>query len=168
MADASIDSRAFRNTMGLFATGVTVVTTQVGHQRRGVTANSFTSVSLHPPLLLICVDRNSSMLPLLEVADAFAVNILGADQRSVSDTFARHGESEAVMMGAPFHDGELGSPILEGVLGWVECRLEERYAAGDHTIVVGRVESMAIERAGADPLLYFTGGYRALGGPIDA
>ena len=167
MADVSLDSREFRNTMGLFATGVTVVTAHVGQQRRGMTANSFTSVSLHPPLLLVCVDHSASMLPVLEVAEAFAVNILAGDQRAASDAFARHGESESVMNGVPFHDGPLGSPILEGVLGWAECRVEALHAAGDHTIIVGRVEAIAIERPGVDPLLYFSGGYRTIGAAIE-
>jgi flavin reductase (DIM6/NTAB) family NADH-FMN oxidoreductase RutF len=167
MSEASLDSREFRNTMGLFATGVTVVTARVGHQRRGMTANSFTSVSLHPPLLLICVDHSASMHPVLEVAEAFAVNILAGDQRAASDAFARHGEGEAVMNGVPFHDGPLGSPVLEDVLGWAECRVQERYAGGDHTIIVGRVEAIAIERPGVDPLLYFAGGYRSIGGPVE-
>ena len=166
MTDTSIDSRGLRNTMGLFATGVTVVTAQYGQQRRRMTANSFTSVSLHPPLLLICVDHSASMHPVLEVAEAFAVNILAADQRAASDAFARHGESDTVMNGIPFHDGPAGSPILDGVLGWAECRVEERYAGGDHTIIVGRVESIAIERPSVDPLVYFAGGYRGLGAPI--
>ena len=131
MADASIDSREFRNTMGLFATGVTVVTARVGQQRRGMTANSFTSVSLHPPLLLVCVDNGASMHPMLEVAESFAVNILAADQRAASDAFARHGQNEAVMNGIPFHDGPLGSPILDDVMAWVECRVEARHAGGD-------------------------------------
>ena len=167
MADASIDSREFRNTMGLFATGVTVVTVHVGHERRAMTANSFTSVSLHPPLLLICVDHSASMHPVLEVAEAFAVNILAADQRAVSEVFARSGQRETVMNGVSFHDGSLGSPIIDGVLAWAECRVEERFAGGDHTIVVGRVESIAIERPGGDPLLYFAGGYRGIGAPIE-
>lgn len=166
MTEPSIDSREFRNTVGRFATGVTVITAQVHHLRRGMTANSFTSVSLHPPLVLVCVDRSASMHPLLEVADAFAVNILAADQRAVSDVFARRGDREEVMNDVPFRDGVLGSPILDGVLAWAECRVEERYAGGDHTIVVGRVQSMQIERSEADPLLYYAGGYRTLGGPL--
>lgn len=167
MADASIDSREYRNTMGLFATGVTVVTARMGRQRRGMTANSFTSVSLHPPLLLVCVDNGSSMHPLLEAADSFAVNILANDQREVSDVFARRGEGEAVMNGVPFHDGPLGSPILEGVLAWAECRIEERYTGGDHTIVVGRVQAIAAERPSAGPLLFFSGDYRSIGAVIE-
>ncbi|MSQ30263.1 MAG: flavin reductase [Dehalococcoidia bacterium] len=166
MVDPSIDSREFRNTMGLFATGVTVITTQVSRVRRGMTANAFASVSLHPPLILICVDHSASMHAILEVAAAFAVNIIAADQRAASEAFALHGEREEVMNGMPFRDGALGSPILDGVLGWAECRVEERYAGGDHTIIVGRVESLAVERPDADPLLFFAGGYRGIGGPI--
>lgn len=167
MSDTSIDSREFRNTVGLFATGVTVVTARVSQQRRGMTANSFTSVSLHPPLLLVCVDHGASMHPVLEVAEAFAINILAADQQPISDAFARHGENTAVMNGVPFRDGPLGSPLLEGALAWAECRVEARYAAGDHTIVVGRVESIAVERPGGAPLLFFSGRYRALGSAIE-
>ena len=166
MSDTSIDSREFRNTMGLFATGVTVVTARMNEERRGMTANSFTSVSLHPPLILICVDQSASMHPIIEAADSFAVNILAADQRETADIFARRGEHEAVMHGSAFRDGPLGSPILQDVLGWVECRVEARYPGGDHTIVVGHVESIAIERPATAPLLYFTGGYRGLGGPV--
>lgn len=168
MSDVSIDSREFRSTMGLFATGVTVVTARVGQQVRGMTANSFTSVSLHPPLLLICVDRSASMHPLLEVADAFVVNILAADQRPVSDAFARRGDHDDAMGGMPYRAGALGAPILDGVLAWAECRVEARHAAGDHTIIVGRVEGLSVERPGVDPLLFFSGGYRALGGAIEA
>lgn len=168
MNETSIDSREFRNTMGLFATGVTVMTARLNDERQAMTANSFTSVSLHPPLILICVDRSASMHSIIEAADAFAVNILAADQRAASDAFARRGHNDEVMNGVPFHDGPLGSPILKGVLGWVECRIEERYAGGDHTILVGRAESIAIERPGEAPLLYFSGGYRALGGTIEA
>lgn len=166
MTGTSIDMREFRSTMGLFATGVTVVTTLVGQQRRGMTANAFTSLSLHPPLVLVCVDHSASMQPMLEMAEAFAVNILAADQRAVSEVFARSGQHEAVMNGVPFRDGPLGSPIIDGVLAWAECRVEQHLAGGDHTIVVGRVESLAIERPGGDPLLYFAGGYRGLGGAI--
>jgi len=160
MNTTAIDSREFRNTMGLFATGVTIVTARVSDERRGMTVNAFTSVSLDPPLVLVCVDRGASMLPMLEIADAFAVNILAADQRGTSDAFARHGQNNADMNGVPFRDGPLGSPILEGVLSWAECRVEERHDGGDHTIFVGRVEALSIERSDASPLLFFAGGYR--------
>lgn len=167
-AETSIDSREFRNTMGLFATGVTVVTARVSHERRGMTANSLTSVSLHPPLLLVCVDQSASMHPILEVAETFAVNILAADQRAVSDVFARRGHNDAEMNGVAYHDAPGGSPVLDGVLAWAECRIEERYSGGDHTILVGRVESIAVERPDAAPLLFFSGSYRALGDSIEA
>ena len=109
MQDQLIDSREFRNVMGRFATGVTVVTVRVGDQRRGMTANAVTSLSLHPPMLLVCVDRNATMHPLFEVADTFAVNILAADQKSMSDFFARHSDASAVLGGFPYRDGAFGA-----------------------------------------------------------
>lgn len=165
MAD-SIDPRGFRDVMGRFATGVTVVTIASEGRLRGMTANSFSSVSLDPALLLVCVDRNASIFPLFEAADAFAVNILTSEQIHVSAAFAAKGEKDEVMGGQPFSVGPLGSPLLDGVLAWAECRIEHRYDGGDHSIVVGRVQQMEITQAEASPLLYFAGQYRSLGDPI--
>lgn len=158
-----IDSREFRNWGGRFATGVTVLTVQVGSTVRGMTANAFCSLSLHPPLVLVCIQHGTSMHPMFEVAEAFGVNILAADQRRVSELFAQHGEHAEPMAGQPYRLGALGTPLLEGVMGWAECRVEARYAGGDHTIVVGRVESMSVERPEAGPLIFFGGQYRAVG-----
>ena len=169
MPDTSVDSRQFRDVMGRFATGVTTITVAVDQQRRGMTANAVASLSLHPPLLLVCVDRNSSMHAIFEVAEAFAVNVLAADQRAVSDFFAgRSGVRDTTdpMGGHPYHHGPLGSPILDGALAWVECRVSERYAGGDHTIIVGRVESMELTREDAEPLLFYSGRYRSIDGEI--
>jgi flavin reductase (DIM6/NTAB) family NADH-FMN oxidoreductase RutF len=160
--DSSIDSREFRNTMGRFATGVTVVTVKVGSERRGMTANAVTSLSLHPPMLLVCVDRSASMHPLFEVADAFAVNILAADQQPMSDFFARHSDASEVLGGFAYSDGKTGSPLMEGALASVECRVAERYDGGDHMIVLGRVEAIHNARPDEDPLLFFSGKYRAI------
>ena len=170
MPEISIDSRQFRVVMGRFATGVTTITVAVDQQRRGMTANAVASLSLHPPLLLVCVDRNSSMHGIFEVAEAFAVNVLAADQRAVSEFFAgRSGVRGATdpMGGYPYHHGPLGSPILDGTLAWVECRVSERYAGGDHTIIVGRVESMEVTRPDAGPLLFYSGRYRFIDGEIE-
>ncbi len=160
---AEIDSREFRNWGGRFATGVTVLTVQVGDQLRGMTANAFCSLSLHPPLILVCIQHGVSMHPFFEVAESFGVNILASDQRAVSELFAQHGEHAAPMGGQAYRIGTLGAPLLEGVLGWAECRVEDRYAGGDHMIVIGRVDSMAVERPEAGPLLFYSGKYRALG-----
>lgn len=160
---AEIDSREFRNWGGHFATGVTVLTVQVGNAVRGMTANAFCSLSLHPPLVLVCIQHGVSMHPFFEVAESFGVNVLADDQKPLSDLFAQHGEHAEPMSGASYRVGNLGAPILDGVLGWAECRVVERYAGGDHMIVVGQVEEMATERPDASPLLFYAGKYRTVG-----
>ena len=162
MQDPVIDSREFRNTMGRFATGVTVVTVKVGDQRRGMTANAVTSLSLHPPMLLVCVDKSASMHPLFQVADSFAVNILAADQKALSDFFARHSDAPEVLGGFPYREGVTGSPLVEGALASVECHVSERIEGGDHIIVIGSVQAIHNARPEDDPLLFFSGKYRAI------
>ena len=166
MPDEIVDSREFRNVMGRFATGVTIVTVKVGDERRGMTANAVTSLSLHPPMLLVCVDKSASMHPFFEVADVFAVNILAADQRQMSDFFARHSDASGELGGFPYTDGATGVPIMDGALATVECHVAERYAGGDHLIVLGRVAALHNARPDADPLLFFGGQYRAIAGPV--
>jgi len=152
--------------MGRFATGVTVVTLASGGQLRGMTANAFSSVSLDPALLLVCIDEHASMYPIFEDATAFAVNILASDQVAVSQLFASKGERDEVMAGHPYHLAPLGSPILDGVLAWAECRIEHRYEGGDHLIVVGRAQGIEIVQPEAEPLVFFAGQYRGLGETI--
>ena len=164
MQDHLTDSREFRNVMGRFATGVTVVTVKMGSERRGMTANAVTSLSLHPPMLLVCVDRNASMHPLFEVAESFAVNILAADQKAMADFFARHSDASAILGGFPYHDGVTVSPLLDDALATVECRISERYDGGDHMIVLGHVEAIHNARPDDEPLLFFGGKYRAIAG----
>ena len=148
--------------MGRFATGVTVVTLAHEGALRGMTANAFSSVSLDPAMLLVCVDEHASMHSHFQSASAFAVNILSDDQRKVSQSFAARGEKTEVMGGLPYRIGPLGSPILEGVIAWAECRIEHRYEGGDHLIVVGRVADLALERPETPPLIFFGGKYRSL------
>jgi len=161
-APKPVDPMQFRDTMGRFATGVTVVTLSHEGTLRGMTANAFSSVSLDPALLLVCIDEHASMYPFFQTATAFAVNILGGDQEDVSRSFAARGEKTEVMGGYAHHLGPLGSPILDGVLAWAECRIERRYEGGDHLIVVGRVVDLAVERPEAKPLIFFGGSYRSL------
>ncbi len=165
MADA-IDPRGFRDVMGRFATGVTVVTIAHDGQLRGMTANAFSSVSLDPALLLVCIDEHASIYPMFQSATAFAVNILASDQAAVSQLFASKGEKSEVMGGHAHRLGPQGSPVLDGVMAWAECRIEHRYAGGDHLILVGRVEALEIPRPEADPLVFYSGQYRALGATI--
>lgn len=163
MADTVQDPRAFRDTMGRFATGVTVVTLAVGDEVRGMTANSFTSLSLDPPLLLVCIGKDVSTYPLWDRTESFVVNILAHDQKDVSDVFARHGAPPVPESGVPYHDGSVGAPVLDNVLAYAECRVSERYDGGDHTILVGEAVKIAIERPEDEPLLFFAGKYRTLG-----
>ncbi len=162
-AGRALDSREFRNAMGTFATGVTVVAVRYDDVVRGMTANAFLSLSLHPAMLLVCIDENASMYPMFQVAESFSVSILAEDQQEVSRAFAARGEKKEAMGGFPYRDGPLGSPILEGVLSWAECRVEARHTGGDHMIVVGRVHDFSVERPESNPLLFYRGQYHALG-----
>lgn len=162
MPETVRDPRLFRDTMGRFATGVTVLTFAVEGEVRGMTANSFTSLSLDPPLLLVCIGKDVSTYALWERAESFVVNILGDDQKAVSDVFARHGAPTVPESGVAHHDGAAGAPVLDGTLAHAECRITQRFDGGDHTIVIGAVESFSIDRPADEPLLFFAGKYRKL------
>ena len=123
-----------------------------------MTANSFTSVSASPPLILVCIDLKCSILDHFNNCTHFAVNILGEDQRPVSVRFAR--SIEGRFDGIEWTPGRHGSPILAGTLGVMECAVERRMTVGDHIILVGEVN--AVEIHGGKPLLYFASGYRHL------
>ena len=145
--------------MGHFATGVTIVTTRDGRGSfYGLTANAVTSLSLVPPLLLVCVDRKAESFAHFYDSKTFVVNILAEDQEALSTRFAQSGGDK--FAGVPFRLGRLGTPILDGALGHLECRIVETHEGGDHVIHVGEVEH-AGARAGR-PLLYFQGRYRHL------
>ncbi len=160
----AVDQRLFRDVMGTFATGVTVVTLSVDDEPRGMTANAVLSLSLDPPLVVVCVQRTGSMHELFDRASSFGVNILAADQRPVSDLFASHGAPEEPMGGFDYRLGATGVPLLAGTVAHVECRISERLAGGDHTIVIGEALEVGYDAEGADPLLFHRGRYRLLGG----
>ena len=164
----AIEARAFRDLIGRFATGVTVITTRTEDEVRAMTANSITSVSLDPLLILVCVERSASLHNLLLEAGVFAVNILGDDQRGLSEMFARRSELDEPLGGVPFVEGETGSPLIEGVIGWLDCEVWQTYDGGDHTIVVGRVLDISMSRPEAHPLLFFRGRYRTLGAEAES
>lgn len=161
--EGGVDARLFRDVMGTFATGVTVLTLASEDGPRGMTANAVLSLSLDPPLVIVCVQETGSMHALFLDADAFGVNILAADQQAVSDLFAKHGEPDEPMGGFEYRTGELGVPLLSGVLGEVECRIVERLPGGDHTIIVGEAMNVAFDRGDAEPLLFHRGRYRRMG-----
>lgn len=154
------DARTLRDAMGCFATGVTVVTAFGGDGAPiGLTANSFTSVSLDPPLLLVCVAQSSVSGEAMRAAEHFAVNVLQIGQQPTSNRFAGKGEDR--FAATPWHKGETGAPVLDGSLCTFECAREAVHEAGDHFILVGRVVRAGFEPH-RDPLLYFRGKYRRL------
>ena len=159
-----MDSSEYRQIIGAFATGVTVITTRVGEQLHGMTANAVTSVSLEPLLLLVCVDREAICHRQLVHAERFTVNVLAADQEAISEAFARPQEpTTGGWPGLPHRLTTDGAPVLEGCLAHLGCRVTESYPGGDHTIFVGEVLEGRLERPD-DPLLYFRGRYRRLSG----
>ena len=154
------DPRTLRDALGCFATGVTVVTC-VGDDGRpaGLTVNSFTSVSLDPPLLLVCLAKQAASAAPLTQADSFAVNVLQTGQQPASIRFATRDEDRFGT--TPWSRGEGGAPILGDSLCVFECERYAVYDGGDHHILVGRVVKASFD-ASLDPLLYFRGRYRRL------
>ncbi len=153
----TVDPREYRATMGLFATGVTVITASDGTQIRGMTANSLTSVSLDPLLLLVCVSRRARMAPVISAATHFAVNILRSDQEAIARHFAGQPQPDSVV---PLSE-LAGVPVLSDSLATIVCLRDQILDGGDHLIVLGRV--VALRRATeGEPLLYVAGAYRQL------
>jgi 3-hydroxy-9,10-secoandrosta-1,3,5(10)-triene-9,17-dione monooxygenase reductase component len=158
----SIDKTLFRQVVGSFASGVTIITT--GHEGSfsGLTANAFSSVSLDPTLVLICVDRQSQTLNLLQSAGRFNVNILAAHQESVSRLFATKSQDGANKLSqVDFKPGTNGLPIIDGVAASLECQTVMSYEGGDHIILVGEVNEASLDHE-IQPLIFFRGGYREL------
>ena len=156
-----IDKALFRQVMGRFATGVAVVTTREPDDTlHGLTINSFTSVSLEPPLVLVCIDRRARSHDFIAQSGIFAVNILSEQQELLSERFsARAPLVSRHFEGVPYRLAATGSPILEGSLAWLDCRVWATYDGGDHTIFVGQVEALGLGEDGP-PLLYFQSAYR--------
>lgn len=158
MISAMSPGDQFRQVCGKFATGIVVATVMGEGRPHGVTVNSFTSVSLDPPLILFCLDRRAAILPHFQTAGHFAINILEEAQIEISGRFARTGLER--FEGVEWRAGATGVPVLEGTLAFLECALESIAEGGDHVIVLGEVM-----RAGCRdgrPLLYFASGYRRL------
>ena len=153
----------FRHTLSHFASGVTVITVCDGQGRpTGLTASAFTSVSLDPPLILVCVDHKSQSYPALVAGKQFAVNILAHDQEAVSRRFATT-KIENKFEGVPFALSELGLPLLENALAHLECATVNVHLEGDHSIFIGRIERAVVKTG--HPLVYYRGRYDRLVGP---
>jgi len=160
----AIDAAELRKVLGQFATGITVITTVHEGVPHGMTANSFTSVSLDPPLVLFCADKRSRSGMTVGVSGVFAVNVLREDQRHLSDMFAGKGtddERQALLEAIAAPASQTASPVLPDVLGWLDCRVEQSIDAGDHVVFLGRVVAASAAEAGP-PLLYYRGSYQAL------
>jgi flavin reductase (DIM6/NTAB) family NADH-FMN oxidoreductase RutF len=159
---AEVTAAEFRHAMSHFATGVTVVTS-VGEdgQPVGTTANAVTSLSLDPPLVLVCFDLSSQTLQAVRGHGAFVVNVLAAPQQHLSANFARRGLA-AAWDGVRHRRGPTGSPRLEDVLAVLECTVEHALPGGDHEIIVGRIRHIETNPAPIAPLLYFRGSYAEL------
>ncbi len=163
MAISSLDPITFRRVAGTFATGVTVITVErdpgVVH---GMTANSFTSVSLDPLLVLVCVSHEAKLLAYLRARRRFGVAILRAGQQALSEHFAKCDQSpeEDARLGIPYKWTSSGIPLLDGTLAELACNVAADHPAGDHTIFLGEVESMDFYEG--DPLLFHRGQYRRL------
>lgn len=157
----AIDPASFRAVLGSFATGVVVVAALADDEPVGMSANSFASVSLDPPLVLFCAAHTSSTWPRLRAAGAFAVSVLGQDQESVCRGFARKGVDR--FEGVGWSPSPAGHPVLDDALVWLDCTLEAVHQAGDHEIAVARVTALSPEPAAdAEPLVFFRGRYTGL------
>jgi flavin reductase (DIM6/NTAB) family NADH-FMN oxidoreductase RutF len=162
--------------MGQFATGVTIITVDLegeGHGEvhgavHGMTANAFASVSLDPPLVLVCVDHSTRTHAHLHAKKRFGINVLREDQRAISEYYARperdHDHAEAAA-GARFDRTKHGTPMLQGTLAYLECRLHSSQVAGDHTIFIAQVEDVVLREG--EPLLFFRGKYRKVGEDVE-
>lgn len=152
--------RELRDALGMFATGVTIITSCTrDNELLGITANSFNSVSLDPPLVLFSLARQAHSLNKFEGSDFFAVNVLKSDQRKLSDRFARPAADK--WTGVDYHTGVTKCPLFAGCLATFECYTRFHYDGGDHVIFVGEAFNMQIGEPGR-PLLYYMGAYRDL------
>jgi 3-hydroxy-9,10-secoandrosta-1,3,5(10)-triene-9,17-dione monooxygenase reductase component len=163
---AGIDQRRFRQVLGYFCTGVTVVTSMAGSRPVGFACQSFSSLSLDPPLVLFCPSLASRTWPAIRCTGAFCVNVLAEEQRELSARFGRSGAQDR-FAGLDWSLSPGGAPVLGGALTWVDCVVEAEHAAGDHLVVIGRVTELgpAGERR---PLLFYRGDYTVAEVPEDS
>jgi flavin reductase (DIM6/NTAB) family NADH-FMN oxidoreductase RutF len=150
-----MDERLFRDAMGKFATGVTVILTEAGGAPHGMTANAFMSVSLDPKLVLISIKENARMLSKIQESKTFSVNILSSEQEDISKIFAGQLKDQQVSFGRL-----ADMPVIPDALAQVACEVSAEYVEGDHTLFIGKVKDITIKDG--DPLLYYAGKYRNL------
>jgi 3-hydroxy-9,10-secoandrosta-1,3,5(10)-triene-9,17-dione monooxygenase reductase component len=159
--ETRVDGAEMRRVLGHFATGVTVITARCDGEPVGMAANSFTSVSLEPPLVLFCAGVESETWPRIRLADRFCVNVLGHRQLELARSFARKGTDR--YEGVELEEREDGPPRLAGAIAHIDCRIWAEHPGGDHTIVIGEVVELAVAEADAatlqEPLIFYRGGF---------
>ncbi|QBF26270.1 flavin reductase [Pseudomonas tructae] len=158
LPSTAIEPLCFREALGHYASGITVITSHMNDEPIGFTCQSFYSVSMSPPLVSFSVMSGSASYPKIRQAGRFAVNILSGEQVNISNQFARRGTDK--WHGVEWRTSPLGNPILTGSLHWLDCEIHAEHTAGDHLIVVGEVKALNLQEAAAtQPLLYFKGQY---------
>lgn len=157
----SLDPQLFKAVLRRWASGVTIVTTHAAGRDAGMTMSAFSSVSLEPPLVLVCADKKAKTRPLIDASGIFAVNVLAADQQALSDRFAKDGNEDVRFDGLECRRGASGALWLPDTLAVIDCRLAATHDAGDHVIYVGHVIAAEVHPTRA-PLVYCDAGYRAL------
>ncbi|HEX2895941.1 MAG TPA: flavin reductase family protein, partial [Marmoricola sp.] len=160
--ESAAKARRFRDVLGLFASGVTVVTSMSDGSPVGMTCQSFSSVSLEPPLVMFCPAKTSRAWPLMQRAGFFCVNFLAADQADVSQAMATKGSDK--YDGIEWAPAPSGAPLIDGVIGFVDCTVHSVHEAGDHYVVLGRVGELGFAGPGK-PLLYYRGNYDTVARP---
>ncbi len=158
LPSTAIESLSFREALGHYASGITVITSRIDGEPIGFTCQSFYSVSMSPPLVSFSVMSNSGSYPGIRQAGRFAVNILSGEQVAISNQFARRGTEK--WQGVEWQESPLGNPLIAGSLHWLDCEIHAEHAAGDHLIVIGEVKALHRQQAAVtQPLLYFKGQY---------
>ncbi len=160
---ADLNGSNMRKLRGLFASGVTAVTTVLDGRLKGITVSAFSEVSIDPPLILICIANESETRSLLEKSKIFAVNLLSEEQEFLSDRFAARAPLvNDRFEGVPYYTAVTGSPILAESIAWYDCRVDSMIDGGDHMIFIGRVEAIGFGSPTRSPLLYYSNSYRRL------
>jgi flavin reductase (DIM6/NTAB) family NADH-FMN oxidoreductase RutF len=158
MSPTSAEGTALRRLMARWPTGVSVVTARSGDRDGGLTVNALLSVSLDPPTLLVSIDRDADTVPLIDTSQAMAVSFLGARQKELSERFARRIDGAEKFQGVRVHRAVTGAALLDGALGWIECRPVRSIPVADHLLYLGEVVHVE-EGPDAPPLLFYHRGY---------
>ena len=155
-------SENFRQVLGSFPTGVTIVTVKDGKEKRGITVNSFCSVSLNPPLILICIGNEHKTHKLIKDSGVFAVNILREDQKELSERFSKVNRPKERFKGLSTWVAVTGSPILEGCLAFIDCKVVSEYPGGDHTLFLAQAEAIGSAEDHGKALVFYQGKYTSI------